>query len=453
MAGSPDTGIEAASERPTRARGLMYALTAGVTSFNFLLRQGIPMMIIPIAAEYAWSGGQQAILLAGFFPGYMLTQVPGGWAAQVFGGKLVNALNLGGQTAFLALLPSAARLGAWPLALVFTCLGLCQGPLVPAQAVLQRHWMPLGGERAWASRMTQIGQRVGKIATTSLTPWLSSKYGWRALIYCYCAGTGLFTLLFCAIAKNTPREWNGFPRPWMNGAEVALLEAGVGGVKKKAAAGGTLGFPWYLFRVGAANVIIISHIAANATEYTLTQWAPTFFIEKHGVSAASLGAFLTLPQSVAFAATFVTAALENAVLKAGVPLLAVRRAANLLGSALHLTFLMLFGLAPTARLSMLAYCGVTATQCIYGSGHIPNYNEVFASDVGVGKAVGNTVANAPGAVIPALGVLLRARFGGSWMPLFGLVGGFQLFSGLLYARYASVEPAAELLQRRREKAA
>ena len=29
MAGSPDTGIEAASERPTRARGLMYALTAG----------------------------------------------------------------------------------------------------------------------------------------------------------------------------------------------------------------------------------------------------------------------------------------------------------------------------------------------------------------------------------------------------------------------------------------
>ena len=77
--------------------------------------------------------------------------------------------------------------------------------------------------------------------------------------------------------------------------------------------------------------------------------------------------------------------------------------------------------------------------------------EVFAADVGVGKAVGNTVANFPGAVIPALGVLLRQRFNGSWMPLFGLIGGFQLLSGILYARYASVKPAAELLLLRARK--
>ena len=327
--------MDAAVEPATRARGLMYALTAGVTTFNFLLRQGIPSMIPFIATEFSWTAAEQAVLLAGFFPGYMITQVPGGWAAQVFGGKLVNCLNLFGQSVFLALLPSAARLGALPLAGIFTCLGLCQGPLVPAQAVLQRYWMPLGGERAWASRMTQIGQRVGKIATTFLTPWLAATRGWRALIYLYCAGTGVFAALFALLATNTPSEWKGALRPRMNRAEVALLEAGVNGGKKKSAAAtakggvGARGFPWYLFRVSAANVIILSHIAANATEYTLTQWAPTFFIEKHGVNAANLGAFLTLPQTVAFAATFVTAAVENAVLKAGVPLLTVRRIANL----------------------------------------------------------------------------------------------------------------------------
>eukprot|EP01050_Picozoa_sp_SAG11_P014221 SAG11_NODE_1728_length_4367_cov_4.915183_4_plen_269_part_00 len=42
--------------------------------------------------------------------------------------------------------------------------------------------------------------------------------------------------------------------------------------KPKSAAKGGGGFPWYLFKVSAANVIILSHIAANATEYTLTQW-------------------------------------------------------------------------------------------------------------------------------------------------------------------------------------
>ena len=84
------------------------------------------------------------------------------------------------------------------------------------------------------------------------------------------------------------------------------------------------------------------------------------------------------------------------------------------------------------------------------------------------KAVGNTVANAPGVLIPVLGVFLRNckllllsfgciympvidlslslslslsliagvflrnRFGGSFLPLFALVGGFQVFTGLMY---------------------
>ena len=60
------------------------------------------------------------------------------------GAKLVNALNLGGQALFLLALPAAASLGAVPLAVALTCLGMCQGPLVPAQAVLQRYWMPAG---------------------------------------------------------------------------------------------------------------------------------------------------------------------------------------------------------------------------------------------------------------------------------------------------------------------
>jgi hypothetical protein len=136
-------------------------------------------------------------------------------------------------------------------------------------------------------------------------------------------------------------------------------------------------------------------------------------------------------------------------LRAGVPLLTVRKIAGLGGSVLHAIFLLAFGLVKTPRQSMLAYCGVTATQCVYGSGHIPNYMEVGGSDVGVMKAVGNTVANAPGVIIPMLGVWLRARSGGSFLPLLALVGGFQVFTGLVYAATASIESAATILQQRR----
>jgi ACS family sodium-dependent inorganic phosphate cotransporter len=328
----------AAVARPTRARLLMYALTSGVTAFNFLLRQGIPTLIPFITAEYGWSSTEAALLLSGFFPGYMLTQIPGGWAAQVCGGKAINALNLGGQTLFLLALPVAARAGAMPLAGVLTCLGLCQGPLVPAQAVVQRHWMPAGPERAWASRVTQIGQRIGKIATTGLTPWLAATRGWRSVPYIYGYSTGLFTAIWCLLAANTPREWVGPWRPRMGELEVQLLEAGTnsgGRTKQRGQTPTTRAFPWHIFRVKAAVVIILMHTAANATEYTLTQWAPTFFIEMHGVDPAQLGRFLALPQSVAFAFTFVSAALENIALRAGVPLLRVRKVVSAIVTTPH----------------------------------------------------------------------------------------------------------------------
>lgn len=143
-----------------------------------------------IVEEQNYSAAQAALLLAGFFPGYMVTQVPGGWASQRFGAKIVNGLNLGGQALFLLLLPAAAKLGPVALAVALTCLGLCQGPLVPAQAVLQRNWMPAGPERAWVGRITQMGQRIGKIATTVSTPYLASTRGWRAVPYVYAAATG-----------------------------------------------------------------------------------------------------------------------------------------------------------------------------------------------------------------------------------------------------------------------
>ena len=43
---------------------------------------------------------------------------------------------------------------------------------------------------------------------------------------------------------------------------------------------------------------------------------------------------------------------------------------------------------------------------------------------------------------------LRARSGGSFLPLLALVGGFQVFTGIVYAATASIESAATILQQR-----
>ena len=73
--GQPAATTETRGERPTKARVAMYALTAGVTMINFLLRNGIPNLVPFIVQEQGYSASEAALLLAGFFPGYMVTQV------------------------------------------------------------------------------------------------------------------------------------------------------------------------------------------------------------------------------------------------------------------------------------------------------------------------------------------------------------------------------------------
>ena len=114
-----------------------------------------------------------------------------------------------------------------------------------------------------------LTQRVGKIVTTSLTPYLAATRGWRSLvggricprhpldtallklllllrrpppllppapilagagdqsltcssrgrqIYCYCGATGVFAAVFCLFAANKPHQWKGALRPRMNRA-------------------------------------------------------------------------------------------------------------------------------------------------------------------------------------------------------------------------------------------
>eukprot|EP01045_Picozoa_sp_COSAG04_P042841 COSAG04_NODE_13736_length_594_cov_0.648485_1_plen_75_part_00 len=56
---------------------------------------------------------------------------------------------------------------------------------------------------------------------------------------------------------------------------------------------------------------------------------------------------------------------------------------------------------------------------------LQNYQEVGGGDVAVLVGLGNTLANIPAVLLPALGLVLRRRFGGSFAPLFAVVAALQ----------------------------
>ena len=200
----------------------------------------------------------------------VVTQIPGGWAAQVFGAKIVAAFNLLGNGLLLAVSPLAAR-SSNPVPLLATCFAICglfQGPLVPGQGVMKYPWLPKGVAKAWALRMISLGTRIGRLLAASVTPWLCDKFGWQFVPYVYGGATAVFGLIFQLLAANKPTA-----------AQIGDAEDET---PKPAAAPAAKteqkSVNYSILKVPAAQSVILAHVGDNNSEYTLSQWAPTVML-------------------------------------------------------------------------------------------------------------------------------------------------------------------------------
>lgn len=268
----------------------------------------------------------------------------------MFGAKIVAIFNLCGNGLFLAMSPLAAR-SANPVPLMaacFACCGLFQGPLVPGQGVMKYPWLPKGVAKAWALRIISLGTRIGRLVAASATPWLCSKFGWQFVPYVYGGTTAAFGILFQLLAANKPK-------PSEIGEEEAVVEA------PKTAAAAAPAKPkeekavdYGILSVPAAQAVILAHIGDNNTEYTFSQWAPTFMLTVLNVPPAQLGVYLGPAQVVGLAGGWVVAALESVVrLNFNMTELGVRRWFTLIGSAIETVAIAGFGLSKTASAASL----------------------------------------------------------------------------------------------------
>lgn len=58
-------------------------------SFSFYGQVNLSVAIIPMSHQFGWSPSVAGLVQSSFFWGYALSQLPGGWLAKIFGGRLV----------------------------------------------------------------------------------------------------------------------------------------------------------------------------------------------------------------------------------------------------------------------------------------------------------------------------------------------------------------------------
>lgn len=79
------------------------------------------------SGSFQWSEKEQGLILSAFFPGYVITHIPGGFMSDAFGGKHVLGIGVLISGILSVLTPLAIKLGDWYMLVVLRfVIGLAQ---------------------------------------------------------------------------------------------------------------------------------------------------------------------------------------------------------------------------------------------------------------------------------------------------------------------------------------
>lgn len=175
--------------------------------------------------EFSWTQGEQGILLASFFGGYMLTHVLGAVLSLAFGARNVMIVCLVGSTFFTFSMLYLPYLGLSKFIAGRVMIGLFSGPLYPILHELLALYAA-ESERTRLTVITHTGNIIGLAFNFGVGGYIVEHYplGWKYLfIMNGCLGF-LTLVLWCLFVYSSPDN-----HPFMNESEKVYIRGSNGG--------------------------------------------------------------------------------------------------------------------------------------------------------------------------------------------------------------------------------
>ncbi|XP_048729076.1 sialin-like isoform X2 [Ostrea edulis] len=185
--------------------------------------------------EFNWDSNTQSLVLGAFFYGYIITQIPGGWLAEVFGGKKLFGLGVLCTAILTLLTPLAARWNLYVFIALRVIEGIGEGVTFPAMNAMWGKWAPL---------------------------WERSKL----LSFTYAGALGcVWFVIWMLIVHDTPAQ-----HPGISKEEREYIETSVGTRLK-------VKTPWLaIWTCPALYAICVAHFCNNWGFYTMLTCLPTY---------------------------------------------------------------------------------------------------------------------------------------------------------------------------------
>lgn len=259
---------------PVRYRivGLIFLLAL----INHIDRANISIAAPVMMGELGWRESQFGIIFSAFLWGYMALQLPGGYVADRFGGKMIPWLCLGWSIA--TVLTPLGALG-FPLMLFLRFLvGGFEAPIVPAMSIANAAWVPRH-ELARAQTVIPAALNGGIMIGYPLVTFVTVSFGWRWVFY-LCGGIGIvWACLWLWVGRSTPEE-----HPAVTPEELAYIQT-----ERVRPVSEHHGWAPVL-RSPAVWALTISYALWVYNMWLMASWLPTYLVKGRGFSVGEMGA-------------------------------------------------------------------------------------------------------------------------------------------------------------------
>lgn len=257
----------------------------------YIERTGFSIAYTAMAKNAGIDESLKGKVMSSFYWGYGLSQIPGGIAAQRYGGAKILTLSfLLWSTASILTPGSAENSSLMMIARII--VGISQGFLIPSVHTVLSLWVP-AKERAKAVSLTTSGMYLGSATAMEILPAVSHYYG-ASMILRLVGFLGLSWLVLWRFVVKYAQESGGLASNIMPISTSGKMQS----EEKKMRRTKT---PWRkLFLSTAVWSIVVNNFTFHYAFYIVMNWLPTYFDKVLHTDIAEVGMAKTLPYLAMF---------------------------------------------------------------------------------------------------------------------------------------------------------
>ncbi|XP_064642406.1 sialin-like [Lineus longissimus] len=386
---------------------------------------------------FEWPRSLQGTVLAAYFYGYIITQVPSGLLARRFGSKIVIIIGLGIAAIGTILIPLAARWNVYCVLALRVVIGLGSAVTVPAYHNLWSQWAPVF-ERTKLATISIAGSTTGNIIMFFLSGFLcvyGFDGGWPSIFYLSGIGTLTWLVFWTVFVYDSPDK-----HPYISEEERREIHDSIDKQVKQAK---NEGIPWLDFaKSPAVWAIIIGHLCNNYVAYTLMVCLPIYMRDVLKFDMKQNGLFMALPYVLMSVSVVFGGQIVDILRKRGLKTGLIRKICQTLGCMVPAVLLIGAGFVTCQqRMAAVAlFIIAVGFTSFTKSAYVVNHLDIAPKYAGILYGISNTFGTISGFAAPlVVGKMTTHGSREEWQIIFYICAAIYTIGTIFYGVFAEGE--------------